>query len=55
MPCGAALNLIRGLPGSIFLLRFREKGGKEKELPVHHKLDEYLKVGTPQETEIYVR
>jgi hypothetical protein len=30
-----------------FLLRFREKGGKEKELPVHHKLeellDEYLK------------
>jgi len=29
------------------LLRFREKGGKEKELPVHHKLeellDEYLK------------
>jgi hypothetical protein len=31
-----------------FLLRFKEKGGKEKELPVHHKLeellDEYLKV-----------
>jgi hypothetical protein len=30
------------------LLRFKEKGGKEKELPVHHKLeellDEYLKV-----------
>jgi hypothetical protein len=30
------------------LLRFREKGGKEKELPVHHKLeellDQYLKV-----------
>src|SRR5208282_2280349 len=30
-----------------FLLRFKEKGGKEKELPVHHKLeellDEYLK------------
>ena len=29
------------------LLRFKEKGGKEKELPVHHKLeellDEYLK------------
>ena len=29
------------------MLRFREKGGKEKELPVHHKLeellDEYLK------------
>src|ERR1700692_4221799 len=33
--------------GKRFLLRFREKGGKEKELPVHHKLeellDEYLK------------
>jgi integrase/recombinase XerD len=29
------------------LLRFKEKGGKEKELPVHHKLeqllDQYLK------------
>ena len=29
------------------MLRFKEKGGKEKELPVHHKLeellDEYLK------------
>jgi integrase/recombinase XerD len=24
------------------LLRFREKGGKEKELPVHHKLEELL-------------
>jgi site-specific recombinase XerD len=24
-----------------FLLRFREKGGKEKELPVHHKLEEF--------------
>ena len=34
--------------GKRFLLRFKEKGGKEKELPVHHKLeellDEYLKV-----------
>jgi site-specific recombinase XerD len=33
--------------GKRFLLRFKEKGGKEKELPVHHKLeellDEYLK------------
>ena len=25
-----------------FLLRFKEKGGKEKELPVHHKLEEIL-------------
>jgi integrase/recombinase XerD len=24
------------------LLRFKEKGGKEKELPVHHKLEEIL-------------
>jgi hypothetical protein len=34
--------------GKRYLLRFREKGGKEKELPVHHKLeqllDQYLKV-----------
>jgi integrase/recombinase XerD len=33
--------------GKRFLLRFREKGGKEKELTVHHKLkellDEYIK------------
>jgi len=33
--------------GKRFLLRFKDKGGKEKELPVHHKLeellDEYLK------------
>ena len=33
--------------GERFFLRFKEKGGKEKELPVHHKLeellDEYLK------------
>src|SRR5215468_8949515 len=28
--------------GKRFLLRFREKGGKEKELPVHHKLEELL-------------
>ena len=26
--------------GKRFFLRFREKGGKEKELPVHHKLEE---------------
>jgi hypothetical protein len=24
------------------LIRFKEKGGKEKELPVHHKLEEIL-------------
>jgi len=24
------------------LLRFKEKGGKEKELPVRHKLEEIL-------------
>jgi hypothetical protein len=24
------------------LLRFKEKGGKEQELPVHHKLEEIL-------------
>jgi integrase/recombinase XerD len=34
--------------GKRFLLRFKEKGGKEKELPVHHKLeeilDQYLKI-----------
>jgi site-specific recombinase XerD len=28
--------------GKRFLLRFNEKGGKEKELPVHHKLEELL-------------
>jgi hypothetical protein len=28
--------------GKRFLLRFKEKGGKEKELPVHHKLEEVL-------------
>jgi site-specific recombinase XerD len=28
--------------GNRFLLRFKEKGGKEKELPVHHKLEEIL-------------
>ena len=28
--------------GKWFLLRFKEKGGKEKELPVHHKLEELL-------------
>src|SRR6201987_184034 len=47
---GAAVNLkVEDYypSGKRFLLRFREKGGKEKELPVHHKLeellDEYLK------------
>jgi integrase len=34
--------------GKRFLLLFKEKGGKEKELPVHHKLeellDQYLKI-----------
>jgi hypothetical protein len=37
--------------GKRFLLWFNEKGGKEKELPVHHKLeellDEYLKSKQP--------
>src|ERR1700726_4368793 len=28
--------------GKRFLLRFKEKGGKEKELPVHHKLEELI-------------
>jgi integrase len=28
--------------GKRLLLRFKEKGGKEKELPVHHKLEELL-------------
>src|ERR1700688_3132035 len=28
--------------GKRFLLRFKEKGGKEKEVPVHHKLEELL-------------
>jgi len=28
--------------GKRFLLRFKEKGGKEKDLPVHHKLEELL-------------
>src|ERR1700751_3657543 len=31
-----------GTLGKRFLLRFKEKGGKEKELPVHHKLEELL-------------
>jgi site-specific recombinase XerD len=34
--------------GKRSLIRFKEKGGKEKEIPVHHKLeeilDEYLKI-----------
>src|SRR5258707_525671 len=28
--------------GKRSVIRFREKGGKEKEIPVHHKLEEYL-------------
>jgi integrase/recombinase XerD len=28
--------------GNRSLIRFREKGGKEKEIPIHHKLEEYL-------------
>jgi hypothetical protein len=36
------------LPGNGICSALREKGGKEKELPVHHKLeellDQYLKV-----------
>jgi integrase/recombinase XerD len=28
--------------GQRSVIRFREKGGKEKEIPVHHKLEEYL-------------
>jgi integrase/recombinase XerD len=38
--------------GKRFLLRFKEQGGEEKELPVHHKLDElldqYLKSDRPE-------
>ena len=30
--------------GKRSLIRFREKGGKEKEIPVHHRLVEYLDV-----------
>ena len=30
--------------GKRSLIRFRAKGGKEKEIPVHHKLEEYLDV-----------
>jgi integrase/recombinase XerD len=42
---GAAVNLkVEDYypSGKRFLLRFKEKGGKEKELPVHHKLEELL-------------
>jgi integrase/recombinase XerD len=28
--------------GKRSLIRFREKGGKETEIPVHHKLEELL-------------
>jgi integrase len=42
--------------GKRVLLRFKEKGGKKKELPVHHKLeellDQYLKAtGLEKETQ----
>jgi hypothetical protein len=30
------------LPGNGFCSALKEKGGKEKELPVHHKLEEIL-------------
>jgi hypothetical protein len=29
-----------------FLIRFKEKGGTEKELPVHHKQEELLDAST---------
>jgi hypothetical protein len=34
-------------------VRFREKGGKKMEIPVHHKLEEFLDqyLGRTQETE----
>jgi site-specific recombinase XerC len=39
--------------GKRSLIRFKEKGGKEKEIPVHHKseeiMDEYLKVSKLRE------
>ncbi|MBV8969446.1 MAG: tyrosine-type recombinase/integrase [Verrucomicrobia bacterium] len=39
--------------GKRSLIRFKEKGGKEKEIPVHHKLeeilDEYLSVSKLRE------
>ena len=28
--------------GKRFLLRFKEKGGKEKEVPIHHEAEELL-------------
>jgi integrase/recombinase XerD len=28
--------------GKRSMIRFKEKGGKEKEIPVHHKLEEFL-------------
>src|ERR1700741_4796322 len=47
MPSTFPLRCPRNPSGKRFLLRFKEKGGKEKELPGHHKLeellDEYLK------------
>ena len=42
--------------GKRSLIRFKEKGGKEKEIPVHHKLeeilDEYLKVSKLRENPV---
>jgi hypothetical protein len=35
--------------GKRFLLRFKEKGGKEKELPVHQKLEEQPGVNARRE------
>jgi hypothetical protein len=39
IPGGGSKTIIRLGNG---FLRFKEKGGKEKELPVHHKLEELL-------------
>jgi hypothetical protein len=43
---GGAVVAMRGEDyypsGKRFLLRFKEKGGKEKELSIHHKLEELL-------------
>jgi integrase len=36
--------------GKRFLLRFKEKGGKEKELPVHQKLEELKATGLGSES-----
>jgi hypothetical protein len=41
-PSGTSGSKIITPSGKRFLLRFKEKGGKEKELPVRHKLEELL-------------